>query len=116
MILTDAPLNDVLRSVALLSTLTRKECVHDLLLDEEGLRLRFAAGPKLPDAYRVRDHGVHIGPEVGSCGAAAYLRKPVSVADVMTHPHFRWLQGFTCASRTTRRMVIPHYFSRTAKC
>src|SRR6267143_2117961 len=31
---------------------------------------------------------VYIGPEVGSCGAAAYLRKPVYVADVLTHPHF----------------------------
>src|ERR1700738_9272 len=29
-----------------------------------------------------------MGPEVGSCGAAAYLRKPVFVADVMTHHHF----------------------------
>src|SRR3981081_142500 len=58
------------------------------LLDEDGLRLRFAAGPKLPDAYRVATDGVYIGPEVGSCGAAAYLRKPVYVADVLTHPHF----------------------------
>src|SRR6266850_2479620 len=89
MILTDAPLNDVLHSVALLIEAHSEGMLCTIyLLDEDGLRLRFAAGPKLPDAYRVATDGVHIGPEVGSCGAAAYLRKPVFVADVMTHPHF----------------------------
>jgi PAS domain S-box-containing protein len=89
MILTDAPLNDVLHSIALLIDAHSEGMLCTIyLLDEDGLRLRFAAGPKLPDAYRVATDGVHIGPEVGSCGAAAYLRKPVFVADVMTHPHF----------------------------
>jgi PAS domain S-box-containing protein len=89
MILTEAPLNDVLHSVALLIDAHSEGMLCTIyLLDEDGLRLRFAAGPKLPDAYRVATDGVHIGPEVGSCGAAAYLRKPVFVADVMTHPHF----------------------------
>src|SRR5712671_3766607 len=89
MILTDAPLNDVLHSVALLIEAHSEGVLCTIyLLDEDGLRLRFAAGPKLPDAYRVATDGVCIGPEVGSCGAAAYLRKPVYVADVLTHPHF----------------------------
>src|ERR1700731_178646 len=89
MILTDAPLNDVLQSVALLIEAHSEGMLCTIyLLDEDGLRLRFAAGPKLPDAYRGATDVVHIGPEGGSCGAAAYLRKPVFVADVMTHPHF----------------------------
>src|SRR2546430_2398289 len=89
MILTDAPLNDVLHSIALLIDAHSEGMLCTIyLLDEDGLRLRFAAGPKLPDAYRVATDGVYIGPEVGSCGAAAYLRKPVYVADVLTHPHF----------------------------
>src|ERR1700730_5355501 len=89
MILTDAPLNDVLHSVALLIEAHSQGMLCTIyLLDEDGLRLRFAAGPKLPDAYRLATDGVCIGPEVGSCGAAAYLRKPVYVADVLTHPHF----------------------------
>jgi len=89
MILIGAPLNDVLHSVALLIEAHSEGILCTIyLLDEDGLRLRFAAGPKLPDAYRVATDGVYIGPEVGSCGAAAYLRKPVFVADVLTHPHF----------------------------
>ena len=94
MILTDAPLNDVLHSVALLIEAHSEGMLCTIyLLDEDGLRLRFAAGPKLPDAYRVATDGVYIGPEVGSCGAAAYLRKPVYVADVLTHPHFANFRG-----------------------
>src|SRR6266481_3070426 len=94
MILTDAPLNDVLHSVALLIEAHSEGLLCTIyLLDEDGLRLRFAAGPKLPDAYRVATDGVYIGPEVGSCGAAAYLRKPVYVADVLTHPHFANFRG-----------------------
>src|SRR6267142_2917187 len=94
MILTDAPLNDVLHSVALLIEAHSEGLLCTIyLLDEDGLRLRFAAGPKLPDAYRVATYGVYIGPEVGSCGAAAYLRKPVYVADVLTHPHFANFRG-----------------------
>jgi formate hydrogenlyase transcriptional activator len=89
MILTDAPLNDVLHSVALLIEAHSEGMLCTIyLLDEDGLRLRFAAGPNLPDAYRVATDSVNIGPEVGSCGAAAYLRKPVFVADVLAHPHF----------------------------
>jgi PAS domain S-box-containing protein len=89
MILIGAPLNDVLHSVALLIEAHSEGMLCTIyLLDEDGLRLRYAAGPRLPDAYRVATDGVYIGPEVGSCGAAAYLRKPVFVADVLTHPHF----------------------------
>jgi formate hydrogenlyase transcriptional activator len=89
MILIDAPLNDVLNSVALLiEAHTQGMLCSIYLLDEDGLRLRYAAGPNLPDAFRVATDGVAIGPEVGSCGAAAYLRKAMFVADVLTHPHF----------------------------
>src|ERR1700676_2006768 len=89
MILTDAPLNDVLHSVALLIDAHSEGMLCTIyLLDEDGSRLRFAAGPKLPDAYRVATDGVRIGPQVGSCGAAAYLRQPVFVADVLSHSHF----------------------------
>jgi formate hydrogenlyase transcriptional activator len=89
MILIDAPLNDVLNSVALLIEAHAHGMLCSIyLLDEDGLRLRYAAGPSLPDAFRVATDGVAIGPEVGSCGAAAYLRKAMFVADVLTHPHF----------------------------
>src|ERR1700682_2073500 len=72
MILTDAPLNDVLHSVALLIEAHSEGMLCTIyLLDEDGLRLRFAGGPKLPDAYRVATDGGHICPEGGSRRRAA---------------------------------------------
>jgi formate hydrogenlyase transcriptional activator len=89
MILIGAPLNDVLRSVALLIEAHTEGAVCSIfLLDEDGQHLRYAAAPKLSDEYRVATDGVCIGPHVGSCGAAAYLRQPVFVSDVLSHPHF----------------------------
>jgi formate hydrogenlyase transcriptional activator len=89
MILIGAPLNDVLSSVALLIEAHTEGAVCSIfLLDEDGQHLRYAAAPKLSDEYRVATDGVCIGPHVGSCGAAAYLRQPVFVPDVLSHPHF----------------------------
>jgi PAS domain-containing protein len=59
-----------------------------LILDEDGKRLRHGAAPSLPDAYNRLVEGVEIGPMVGSCGAAAYLRERVVVEEIRTDP--RW--------------------------
>jgi formate hydrogenlyase transcriptional activator len=89
MILIGAPLNDVLRSVALLIEAHSEGAVCSIfLLDEDGQHLRYAAAPKLSDEYRIATDGVCIGPHVGACGAAAYLRQPVFISDVLSHPHF----------------------------
>jgi PAS domain S-box-containing protein len=57
-----------------------------LLLDEDGKHLRSGAGPSLPEAYNEAIDGIEIGPEVGSCGTAAYTKKPVFVADIANDP------------------------------
>jgi len=89
MILIGAPLNDVLSSVALLIEAQAEGAVCSIfLLDEDGQHLRYAAAPNLSDEYRIATDGVCIGPHVGSCGAAAYLRRAVFVSDVRSHPHF----------------------------
>jgi diguanylate cyclase (GGDEF)-like protein len=46
------------------------------------------AGPSLPDRYSAALDGIPIGPEVGSCGSAAFLRKAVAVTDIFTD--HRW--------------------------
>ncbi len=89
MILLDAPLNNVLTSIALLiEAHTPGALCSVFLLDEDGVHLRYAAAPTLSDDYRIATDGVSIGPHVGSCGAAAYLGQPVFVSDVLSHPHF----------------------------
>jgi len=91
MILLGAPLNEVLTTITRLieAHSTGMRCSISLL-DEDGLHLHYGAAPNLPEAYRAATEGVRIGPNVGSCGTAAYLRQPVFVSDIASDP--RWVK------------------------
>lgn len=52
----------------------------------EGDKLRHGAAPSLPQDYNQTIDGLKIGPAVGSCGTAAYLKKPVIVSDTLSDP------------------------------
>ncbi|MEO3998616.1 EAL domain-containing protein [Mesorhizobium sp. CAU 1732] len=54
-------------------------------VDPEG-RLRPLAAPFLPRAYSRALDGLPIGPNVGSCGTAAFRGEPVEVHDIETDP------------------------------
>jgi formate hydrogenlyase transcriptional activator len=91
MILLGAPLNEVL------TTITRLIEAHSpgmlcsiLLLDEDSLHLRYGVAASLPEAYRAATDGICSGPDVGSCGTAAYQRQPVFVSDIAADP--RWVR------------------------
>lgn len=49
-------------------------------------RLQPLAGPKLPASYSQALEGVAIGPQVGSCGTAAYHGEAVLVQDIASDP------------------------------
>jgi GAF domain-containing protein len=53
-----------------------------MLVDDEGLRLRYGAAPSLPADYRASIDGLEVGPRAGSCGTAAYRRAQVIVTDI----------------------------------
>jgi PAS domain S-box-containing protein len=57
-----------------------------LLIDTDGLHLRHGAAPSLPVPYNEAIDGIPIGQGIGSCGTAAYSKKPVYVSDVSTDP------------------------------
>ena len=98
MILIGAPLNDVLTSIV------RSVEAHGgmvgtiMLLDDDGLHLRYGAAPSVPDSLRAATDGVAIGRDLGSCAAAAFCREPVFVADIRTDP--KWA-GFRDSVLTT---------------
>jgi diguanylate cyclase (GGDEF)-like protein len=56
-----------------------------LLLDEDK-RLRVSAAPSISDNYLRGIDGVAIGPQVGSCGTAAFLGEQVIVEDIASSP------------------------------
>src|ERR1700719_1729615 len=89
MMLIGASLNEVLTSLArLIEAHSEGMLCSIFLLDEDGLHLRYGVAADLPEAYRAATDGVCIGPDVGSCGAAAYLRRPVFVSDILSHPNW----------------------------
>ena len=57
-----------------------------LLLDTDGVHVRAGGAPSLPKSYTDALDGVSIGPQVGSCGTAMYLRRLVIVEDIETDP------------------------------
>ncbi|TGL88601.1 PAS domain S-box protein [Leptospira congkakensis] len=52
----------------------------------ENSKIKMGAAPSLPKVYNDAIEGVRIGPEVGSCGTAAYTGKRVIVEDIGTSP------------------------------
>ena len=96
---TGAPLGDVLDILArkVESQIDGGLC-SIMLLDEEGRHLRHGAAPSLPAAYVRAIDGSAIGPNAGSCGAAAYRGEPVIVADIASDP--LWVDY--------RALALPH--------
>jgi len=89
MMLIGASLNEVLTSITrLIEAHSEGMLCSIFLLDEDGLHLRYGVTPNLPPAYQAATEGTCIGPNVGSCGAAAYLRQPVFVSDILSHPNW----------------------------
>ncbi|MEE4418502.1 GAF domain-containing SpoIIE family protein phosphatase [Streptomyces bugieae] len=85
----DAPLSEILTGMArAIEEFSPDLIVSVLLADPDGAHLRHGTGPSLPAFYNEAIDGVAIGPDVGSCGTAAYLRAPVIVTDIATDP--RW--------------------------
>ncbi len=92
----DAPL------AAVLDTLTRaierispQSLCTIMLLDEvHRRRLLMASGPSLPRSYLDAAHGLEIGPDIGSCGSAAYRNETTIVEDIATDHRFAAARDF----------------------
>lgn len=59
-----------------------------LLLDEARRHLLRGSGGSLPEEYMRLVHGLEIGPDVGSCGSAAYRNQSIVVEEIATD--YRW--------------------------
>jgi len=83
------PLDEVLLRLAI-SIETQLKGAHCsiLLRDESGEHLQYGAAPTLPPEFIEATRNVKIGPNVGSCGAAAFWGKPVFSANLSTDPNW----------------------------
>ncbi|MEO0869167.1 MAG: GAF domain-containing protein, partial [Cyanobacteria bacterium J06642_11] len=80
-------LTEILAEVALyIESQSHHRAYCSFLILEDGERLRHGAAPSLPAAYSALIDGIGIGPDVGSCGTAAYCKATVTVTDIATDP------------------------------
>ncbi|UNU23407.1 PAS domain S-box protein [Microcoleus vaginatus] len=87
MIAKGAPLGNTLNTlVEIIEQQSRDVLGSILLLAPDGEHLLHGAGPSLPDSYNAAIHGIAIGPDVGSCGTAAFSRQQVIVTDIASDP------------------------------
>lgn len=87
MIAKGEPLQNVLSTIAQLIEGQIPHCLCSfLLLDKNGVTLRYGAAPSLPEAYNQAFDGMTIGPYAASCGTAAYWGEAVIVEDIENHP------------------------------
>jgi signal transduction histidine kinase/GAF domain-containing protein len=96
---TGAPLPNVLESIVkLVESCSNGMHCSILLFDAERRTLRHGAVSALPAEYVRALDGTAIGPDAGSCGAAAHLGTRVIIEDIATHPNWA----------PYRHLALPH--------
>ncbi len=87
MIGVGAPLAETLDTLARVVEEQASEILASILiLDRDGIHLRHGAAPRLSESFTRAIDGSPIGPDAGSCGAAAFRRETVVVEDIATDP------------------------------
>ena len=90
LIAAGTPLAEVLTCVVVsLEELIEGSRCSILLLDPATATLHHCAAPSLPAAYSAEIDGLRVGPQAGSCGAAAYLCTPVVATDIRSDARWR---------------------------
>lgn len=81
-----APLSTILDVLTRAAEEGSGETVMASVMLLEGKRLRHGSAPSLPPAFSRAIDGVEVGPSVGSCGTAAFIKRPVVVHDIEKDP------------------------------
>src|SRR5437016_8261044 len=87
MIACGASLTDVLEELCDTIDDQAREIISSILLmDPNGEQLWAAAGRRVPEGWVRTITPLPIGPGMGSCGTAAFLKKPVIISDIASDP------------------------------
>lgn len=86
MIADGEPLDDTARQICVLVEAELPGTICSILVVDRAGLLHPLAAPSLPDDYSEALDGMVIGPEVGACGTAAYLREVVIIEDMTVDP------------------------------
>ncbi len=82
MITDECPIDDILQSITTFVEEQTDGLCSILLYQKDSQTLKYKAGSSLSKEYIKSIDGINIGPLVGSCGTAAYLKERVIVTDI----------------------------------
>jgi len=89
MIAVGASLADILTNLCAAIDAQSPDIISTILLaDSDGRQLRPVAGPRVPRGWAEAITPLTVGPDIGSCGTAAYLKERVIISDIASDP--RW--------------------------
>lgn len=85
-----AELSELLEAIVILGESNDSQIKGSVLLFEPEKEILVpVVGPHIPEEYySALSQGIPIGPDMGTCGSAAYLRKRVVVSDITDNPLF----------------------------
>jgi PAS domain S-box-containing protein len=89
MVAASRPIGETLDVLARLFEREAEGMLATILLLQADDTVKTAAAPSMPAEWARHVDGEPIGPDRGSCGAAAYLKEPVIVTDIATDPRWR---------------------------
>ncbi len=94
-IASGTPLTEVLEQIVRLVERQANGMLCSILrVEPEGKRVLHGAAPSLPEAFNRAIDGQRVGPDAGSCGAAAYHRARIVIEDIATHPNWTPYRAF----------------------
>ena len=109
MIAEGASLTDVLEDLCAAIDAQSPEIMSTIMLmDPDGKRLWSTAGSRVPEAWLRAITPLTIGPSVGSCGTAAFLKKLVIVSDIAADPLWSETPGSDYPEMDYREMALSH--------
>ncbi|HXI65884.1 MAG TPA: sigma 54-interacting transcriptional regulator [Gemmatimonadales bacterium] len=98
MIAVGASMADILTNLCAAIDAQSPDIISTILLaDPDGRHLRPVAGPRVPRGWAEAITPLTIGPDIGSCGTAAYLKERVIISDIASDP--RWSSAPPSQSR-----------------
>ena len=110
MIATGAALEGVLdRLAGLVESQLADVACGILLLEEDGSRFAYTAGPNLPRAFVDAIEAIPVGPAAGSCGTAVHRRAAVIVSDIPRDPLWSDLREAAAAAGFRACWATPVY-------
>lgn len=89
-----ASLDDVLQDLCDTIDAQDPEIISAIfLMERNGEQVRPAAGRRLPEEWAHTITPLPVGPQIGACGTAAFLKKPVICSDIASDPLWTVIQG-----------------------